>query len=175
MATSDQTLDVGRRLAAARMRRDLSQATVARLSGFAPSYISRIETGKVHPTFRTVQRIAEAIRIPFSEIAATGSVRPDNRAGCPVTAGGMCLLDLIRSEADVERGTNGEFFSPRQIKLIRRFAGWLRAAKPDRLRAMELLLDDLIRGAAPPEGRSSTDRRTAPAPQRFAGAQGPPK
>ena len=60
---------------------------------------------------------------------------------CPVTAAGRCLLDLIAAEADHEH------YSPREVRLLRRFAVWLKSAEPSRVRAIEVLLDDLMRAA----------------------------
>ena len=46
---TDETFaeDVGRRLAAARLRRGFSQVGVARRANLTASYLSRVETGKV--------------------------------------------------------------------------------------------------------------------------------
>jgi transcriptional regulator with XRE-family HTH domain len=145
MSVEDSQPDVGRRLATARLQRGLSQGIVARLAGIAPSYISRIENGRVHPTFRTVLRIASALKMPFEEIAGPGPARLRQRGGCPVTAGGRCLLDLVRAEAEIERGVPGEAFTPRQVRLLRRFASWLVTVGSDRQKAMEILLDELTR------------------------------
>jgi transcriptional regulator with XRE-family HTH domain len=117
---------------------------VAQRAGIAPSYISRLENGKIQPTFRTVQRLADALRISLHELS------PDcpapSRGGCPVSASGSCLLDLMRTESEVCRGLHGEAFSPRQIRLLKRFAFWLRNAAPDSQRAIEVLVDELARG-----------------------------
>lgn len=149
MTPKDRPPDIGRRLSAARLQRALSQGTVARRAGLAPSYLSRIETGKVHPTFRTLFKIAKAMKMPLEEVVTTDSRRGQGGGGCPVTRRGHCLLDLIRSEAQIGSGDSpNEAYSPRQIKLIRRFTGWLERAGSDRMRAMEILLDDLSRGSA---------------------------
>lgn len=140
---------IGRRLANARLRRGLSQGTVARLAGLDPSYISRIETGRVHPTFRTMQRIAEAMRVPLAEIADAAPNERPAAGPCPVSRSGICLMDLVRSEVDGGGRLDADLFTPTQIKLIRRFAEWVRTATRDRQRAMETLIRDLTRTAAP--------------------------
>ena len=61
------------------------------------------------------------------------------RGACPVTPKGQCLLDLVRPTAQAD----GDRYSSRELRLLRRFAAWIKAAPGDRLRAMEVLLEDL--------------------------------
>ena len=148
--TSDVSLpDLGRRLCSARLQRGLSQGTVARLSGVAPSYLSRIENGRIQPSFRTVMRVCHALHGELVEIIGPES-SGSRRGHCPVSSHGRCMLELIRSEADLaRRAAPDEVYTPRQIRLLRRLAEWMRAVGPDRLRAMEVLLEDLTRGRKP--------------------------
>lgn len=144
--TRETTLPkIGRRLASARLRRGLSQGTVARLAGIAPSYLSRIENGKVQPTVPTVLKVARAARAGFEEILGGDGSVPTG--ACPISVSGNCMLDLIRSDAEVGRIASGETYSPRELRLLKRLAVWMKSAKPDRLRAMEILLDDLTPGS----------------------------
>lgn len=128
---------VGQRLSAARLQRGLAQGDVARGAGLAPSYLSRIETGKVQPTFRTVMRIVRVLGADVSEIAGRETPEDAARGPCPVTERGQCLVDLIGAAGNSER------YSPAEIRLLRRFAVWMKRAKADRVRAIELLLSDL--------------------------------
>ncbi|NIM02416.1 MAG: helix-turn-helix domain-containing protein [Acidobacteria bacterium] len=134
--------DIGRRLCAARLRRGLSQGTVARLAGIGPSYVSRIENGKIHPSFRTVVRLQRAMKADLEELAGP---QPDRRHHglCPISSRGSCLLDLIRPEVDSDRESRRESYTPRQVRLLRSMATWVRTASTDRLRAMEVLIKDL--------------------------------
>jgi len=134
---------VGRRLAAARLQRGLTQKTLARDAGLAPSYLSRIENGHVRPTFETVMQIVRALDADPAEIVgpATKTTRARRHGPCPVTPGGQCLVDLIRPAAAPEH------YTPREVRLIRRFAAWLKQAPPNRIRAMEILFTDLTQGA----------------------------
>jgi len=155
--------DVGSRLAAARRRRGLSQGTVARLAGLAPSYLSRIETSKVQPTFRTVLRVAGALKVSPEEIVGPGPLSQDDGA-CPISTSGRCMLDLIRSPAQVARMVSGEVYTPRAIRLFQRLADWMQGAGPDRLRAMEVLLDEMLRGRPGSEGADGKRRRGRESP-----------
>jgi len=137
---------IGRRLSGARLRRGLSQGKVARLAGIAPSYLSRIEHGKIQPTLPTLLRVMHALHAHFDEIVGPEPDPGSRRGACPVSARGACLLDLMRPDGEPEPGAD-ETYSPREIRLLRRMARWLKASGGDRVRAMEVLLEDLMRGA----------------------------
>ena len=139
-------LEIGRRLAHARLRRGLSQGTVARLAGLDPSYISRIETGKVDPTWHTLNRVARALQTSMVEIAAESPVSEAARGPCPITTLGDCLMDRVRSESTVDRSLRDDTFTPRQVKILREFATWLRSVPPGGQHAVEILLAELARG-----------------------------
>lgn len=62
MTDKAKAAELGKRITAIRHQRGLSQATVARRVGVDPSYLSRIENEKVHPTVGTAVRIAVALR-----------------------------------------------------------------------------------------------------------------
>jgi len=135
-------IDIGQRLAAGRLRRGLAQAEVARSASLAPSYLSRVESGKIRPTFATVMRIVNALGADLAEIVGPTIPKGRRKGACPVTAGGRCLLDMIGSEADRDH------YSPREIRLLRRFAAWIKQVEPNRVRAAELLLGDLTSDAS---------------------------
>jgi len=136
---------IGQRLAAARLRRGQSQAAVASVAGIAPSYLSRVETGKVQPTFRTLSRISRAMGMHFDELDEFDPEGHRHGVMCPITDHGHCLLDLIRADNELARARHEDFFTVRQVKLLRRFALWLRSIPPDRQNAMEILIEELTR------------------------------
>lgn len=141
MTSKTSLHDVGQRLAAARLQRGLAQSTVAKSAGLAPSYLSRIETGKVQPTFPTVMLVVRALGADPAEIVDPAAKPGASQGPCPVTAKGRCLLDLIRVDPE------GEHYSPREIRLLRNFAQWIKDAEPTRVRAMEILIEDLSAAA----------------------------
>jgi len=128
---------IGQRLLSARLQRGRTQSEIARGAGLAASHLSRIENGRIQPTFPTVLGIARALGVGLHELIDPATPDGGARGPCPVTARGRCLLDLIAPEADAEH------YSPREVRLIRRFAAWLKQSNGDRVRAMEVLLDDL--------------------------------
>ena len=145
MTSETPAIDVGQRLAAARLQRGLAQNDVARRAGIAPAYLSRVENGKVQPSFRVTMKIVKVLGAHPAEIMASGTASTSARGPCPVTARGQCLLDLIGPTSE------GGCFTLAQVRLLRRFASWIQAADPTRLRAMEVLIEDLA------DARRSTD------------------
>lgn len=143
MAPKSGDSGMGRRIAARRIERGLSQAALSRRTGIDPSYVSRIETGNVHPTVRTALRIAEALRMSLEDLV--GPSPPDRRPQpCLVSASGRCMLDLV--DPGVGAGQRGEceFYSPQQIRLLKKFAGVLRRGSPDLLKALDTLLGEIV-------------------------------
>jgi transcriptional regulator with XRE-family HTH domain len=145
MTRNSSEFNVGARLASVRALRGQSQGTTARLAELSPAYLSRIESGHVHPTFATVLRVLDALRADFSDLRAGDDLRPHAHASCPVTGRGGCLLELIRSGAEVARAEGREAYSIREIQILRDLAAFMRTAAPERVRAIEMLLQELLR------------------------------
>ncbi len=146
MTSKPTGFDIGRRLGSARAQRGMSQGTLSRLSGLAPSYVSRIENGHVQPTLATVLKILHALRMGLDELIAP---EPAARAlqPCPVSPRGSCLLELIRSEAEVARDARHLFFSPREVAVLRALAGWMKEAPGERVRAVTTVIE-MVTGSA---------------------------
>jgi transcriptional regulator with XRE-family HTH domain len=132
---------VGRRIAASRHGQGLSQGAVAQRSGIDPSYLSRIETGRVNPTVDTAMRIAKALRISLADLLGPSPPVEKNKP-CPVSPGGRCFMDLVEQKTGSRRGL--EEFSPRQIRLLRRFARLVQQGSPSLLRALEVLAGEIL-------------------------------
>jgi len=138
--------DLGRRLASARLRRGLSQVLVARRCGLAPSYLSRIETGRIHPTIPTVLRIVRALPTTLGEILGPEPEEFGERT-CPVTED-RCLLELVRADSTLRGEERERCFTVREVRLLRDIAEWIRRVPPDRVKALETLVGELRRAAA---------------------------
>jgi transcriptional regulator with XRE-family HTH domain len=150
--TSRVEASVGRRIAARRNQQGLSQGTVSRRSGLDPSYLSRIENGKVHPTVRTAMRIADALRISLEDLL--GPSPPSRRdRPCPVSASGNCLMDLIESGPDGPVRKEGERYSLRQVRLLRLFTHVLQEKDPAALKAFETLFHRVLNGTNGKRGK----------------------
>ena len=137
-------LDLGARLASLRAGRGQSQGTTARLARLSPAYLSRIETGRVRPTFATVVRVLDALHADLVDLQTLESVRPHGGPACPVTAQGRCLLGIMRGTAEVVRADGREAYSLREIQMLRDLATFMRTATPQRVHAIEMLLQELI-------------------------------
>ena len=138
--------DLGQRLTATRIQSRLSQSDVAHRAGLAASYLSRIETGKIQPTVPTANKIAAALRVSLSELLTP---RPPNLAkqGCPVSGDGTCLLDLLDPKWEFRSKGREERYSPRQLRLLRRFTGLVREGSPEVVKGLELLVGSLVEAA----------------------------
>jgi transcriptional regulator with XRE-family HTH domain len=144
MTRNSSNFEVGQRLAGIRASRGLSQGSAARLADLAPAYLSRIETGHVHPTFTTVMRVLDALHADLDDLRAPEDALPRKHAACPVTAHGGCLLALMRTGAEVARAEGHEVYSLREVQILRDLAAFMRTASPERVRAIEMLLQELL-------------------------------
>lgn len=156
--TSKSEPDLGRRIAATRVQRGLSQQTISRRSGIDPSYLSRVETGKIQPTVRTAHRIAAALRMPLAELLRPSPASRKDRP-CPVSPGGHCLMDLI--DVGPDPGVQPERYSLRQLRLIRRFTALVQRGGPKLLTALEVLVGEILKDEAG-NGRSAGGSRRGP-------------
>src|SRR6185369_11647489 len=144
--------DIGKRLGSVRAQRGLSQGTVSRLAGLAPSYLSKIENGRIQPTFPTLWRILRALHADMAEVLSADPAAPGRPAGCPISGSGECLGQLIRSEAEVARDRRRAFVSTREVQLLHDLRGWLKRTRPEYARALELLLEQMVRAGSPQTG-----------------------
>jgi len=143
LARRAKKTDLGRRAAAHRGQLGLSQTVIARRAGLAASYLSRIENGKIFPTVPTAQKIATALRIPLSELLAPAPPERKKK-GCPVTAKGVCLIDLIDPKWGFGSRGRAERYSPRQIRLMRGFTALVRKGSPELLKSLEVVVGGLL-------------------------------
>lgn len=60
---------LGAAIRAFRVERDLKQLAVAEDAGITVAHLSKIETGKVNPTWGTVAVIADALGVTVAEVA----------------------------------------------------------------------------------------------------------
>jgi transcriptional regulator with XRE-family HTH domain len=146
--------DLGQRVVAHRSQLGLSQAVVAERAGLAASYLSRIENGRIYPTLPTAQKIATALRVPLSELLGPRPRQKKNQ-GCPVTAKGVCLIDLIDPKRGFGSRGRDERYSPREIRLMRRFTALVREGSSELLKSLEVVVGSLLE----PDTRKRRGRR----------------
>ncbi len=70
-------MDVARRIAAMRMSRGLTQAEVARRLGWSPPNYARIEKGRITPSLKSLEAIAEVLDVPLAVLAEEDPLSPD--------------------------------------------------------------------------------------------------
>ena len=81
---SDAALAIGPRLRAIRLRHGVGLRELARRLELSPSAISRIETGKNHPSVRTLYAFASELEVTLDEVLF-GHARPVGRDAAPAT------------------------------------------------------------------------------------------
>jgi hypothetical protein len=91
----------------------------------------------------TAQKIATALRVPLSELLEPTPPQRKHQ-GCPVTAKGMCLIDLIDPKWGFRSRGRAERYSPRQIRLMRRFTALVREGSPELLKSLEVVVCNLL-------------------------------
>jgi len=146
--------DFGQRAASNRSQRGLSQNWVAQRAGLDPSYLSRIENGKVQPSVPTAQKLAAALGTSLGELLDSGPPQRKHQR-CPVSQSGACLLDLIDPHREARAGKSAEWYTPREIRLMRRVAALVHEGSPELLKS----LDGVVRGLLEPGKRKERKRR----------------
>jgi hypothetical protein len=100
----------------------------------------------------TAQKIATALRVPLSGLLEPAPPQKKNQ-GCPVTAKGICLIDLIDPKWDLGSEGRGERYTPRQIRLMRRFTALVREGSPELLKSLEVVVGGLLEPGKPKRRR----------------------
>ncbi len=134
---------IGKRIRSIRLHQNLSQGVVSKRAGILSSYLSRIETERVHPTVRTVRRIAKALKVSLDDMLGPS---PPKRYGkpCPITGTGHCLMDLIDTSTVPRLKRKGGNFTQRQIYLLRRLTLLVEKSRPSLQKALEMLVEEML-------------------------------
>ena len=144
-------MHLGTRILQARDQRHMSQAELARRTGLAAPYLSRIENRKLEPRPKTLRKIAEALGLPVAELFREGTTA-DALHQCVVTMSGNCIMDSVRSRKNKRRkaqpGT--ESYTPRQLQLLRMSNFLIQTGNARLLDSLDLLFSSLMASA---EGR----------------------
>jgi transcriptional regulator with XRE-family HTH domain len=82
-AVSKLLADAGRRIREARSGQGLSLEQLARLTGISALALSLIETGKRDPRLTTLNRIADALRVPLEALISDSSGAVERSAPSP--------------------------------------------------------------------------------------------
>ena len=75
-----------------RKEKKISQEKFAELSDLHPTYISNIEQGKVNASIYSYYMIANALKIPFSELISLPTPKADKNSEMEITV----LINFIR-------------------------------------------------------------------------------
>ena len=120
---------VGEHLRQARLQLGMTLRTLARQTGFSPSFMSQVENGQVSPSISSMERIARAVGLTLGEFfdSVTGGeggliVRVADRGSLSSrwSAAEIEVLEVVGTRFGVDRRTCE---SSRQIEVLRRFNG----------------------------------------------------
>ncbi|MFO0983174.1 MAG: helix-turn-helix transcriptional regulator [Planctomycetota bacterium] len=116
-------MSLGRRICEIRQAKSISQAAVARRAGLAAAYLSRIENDHIEPSFKTLHRIAAALRVSLTDLFGYDQQKKF-KEHCPVSLSGNCVGQRIYQPHADRTTTHPESYTPRQIQLLQ-FANYL--------------------------------------------------
>ncbi len=117
---------------------------MCRRTGLAPSYLSRLESGKIQPTVSTALRLARALHVSLDELLAPSPPEVHGRV-CPVSPSGECILDLPELEARAGGKALRHVLTGSQIRLLQRFTALVQRSDGELLGALNVLLRGLER------------------------------
>lgn len=98
MASPEITYQFGAAVRKLRHGLDISQATLAERAGLHQTYVAGIESGKRNVTLKCVEKLANALRVPTSELFAT----PEPLEKAPPSAAYVDILMVEDNRDDVE-------------------------------------------------------------------------
>jgi transcriptional regulator with XRE-family HTH domain len=125
------------------MQTKQTQQELAHASGLAVSYLSRLENDRIAPTVRTLQKIAEALKVPVSSLfEPEQALEAADR--CPVSLSGRCILDQVFAGRGIDPHKVVESYSPQQLEALRLCNFLLHTQDKDLLRTLIVMLRSLL-------------------------------
>lgn len=93
-------MNLGKAIHTSRIKRGLSQETLAKRAGCSISYLSMLENSKRDPTLSTVERIAAALNVPVEILFFLGAEKGELAGINKELAGQLALtaLELLDEE-----------------------------------------------------------------------------
>jgi transcriptional regulator with XRE-family HTH domain len=124
--SGDPALEIGRRVAAHRVQREIKVSALAREVGVSPSLISQIERGQSRPSVSTLFALSEALDVPVDaffrdeepapeaapEVAAVEDAVTPGEAAAATHADRYLVRDGHRAVIDIEGGVRWERLTP---------------------------------------------------------------
>lgn len=97
-------MKLGKAIKTCRIQREMSQAQLANLAEISVSYLSLLEKDKRDPSFSTIQKVAEGLKIPISLLTFLAAEKDEIVEISPELAAKLSLLalQLIGRPSDAE-------------------------------------------------------------------------
>jgi DNA-binding XRE family transcriptional regulator len=141
-------LSVGKALLRLRLDRGLTQAEAARRAGLAPSYLSRIENGRIEPTVGMLGRIAGGLGVAVTSVFEVRAAPRGHR--CPVSASGRCIGEQIRSHHGMPPGGGKARYGREELRILRMADFLALHGGKEVRRSLAVLLEALVARAGGP-------------------------
>ncbi len=137
-----RSLTAGQQIRTVRRARRLTQRELARKTGLAEPFLSRIETGRAQPSLRSIERLAEGLGVTVGDLLATRA--EGFRPACPVSVSGRCIAELLYQPGPRMRWP-AERYSTRQLRLLRLSNYLVLFGGPETLDALETVMHGLLK------------------------------
>jgi transcriptional regulator with XRE-family HTH domain len=138
-----QSLTIGQRIHEVRRARRLTQREVAKRTGIAEPFLSRVENNHAQPSVSTLERLAEAMGVTMGDLLAVEPAR--FKPPCPVSQSGRCIAELIYQPGPRAPSTD-ERYTPRQVRLLRLATFLAQKASGETLTALETIMQAMAKG-----------------------------
>ena len=96
-------MDIGRRLRQIRESKSLSQGAIEKRTGLLRCYVSRVECGHTVPMLDTVEKWAEALRVPLWEVFLGTEITKEPAQDVPITPYEKRLFGLLKKIGQRDR------------------------------------------------------------------------
>jgi transcriptional regulator with XRE-family HTH domain len=116
MPTDTPRQRLGLRLRTLRQARRLTQRELARRTGLAVPFLSRVENDRAEPSVRTLERLAAGLEVTLGDLIDTHA--GPLRTVCPVSHSGRCVAELVLRPGPRSQ-VRGEAYTPRQVQVLR--------------------------------------------------------
>lgn len=110
-------MSLGRRICEVRQLKGITQAQVAKRTGLAGTYLSRIENDHLEPSFRTLNRIAAALKVNVVDLFGYDQQQA-SKEQCPVSLTARCIRQRIYQPNATAANQQPESYTPRQLQLL---------------------------------------------------------
>lgn len=145
-------MSLGRKIRLIRRQSSQTQRQLCQRAGLAVPHLSRIENGRIVPSTRTLNRIANALATPITSFFdAQPPLEGSDR--CPVSLSGRCILDHVFVGPGRRPKIHIESYTTEQLEILRLCNFLLHSGDQEAVAALSTIVESLAERAASKEPR----------------------